>query len=175
MELEVVCPDLQKLPFRSRDFFIDQWIAAAKKNDCDKVTFVLAERKIERTEVLPSETVNLKNDGNPVRPVIEDYLNREFPDNSPGQNKYTVYTNDIIGIAHTTTEDEKHSINVYADVTGLQLIFKVDDETVHIEEYPSPGLMACALDGVEFNDLTNSAIEWWLPTLPECDRKLYSK
>lgn len=175
MELEVVSPDFQKLDWRSREFFINQWMDAAKKNDCDKVTFVLAERKVERTEVLSSETVNLKDDGNPVRIVIEDYLNREFPDNSPGQNKYAAYTNDVIGLAHTTTEDEKHSINVYADVLGLQLIFKVDDVPVHIDEYPSPGLMACAIDSVEFNDLINTAIEWWLPTLPECDRKLYGE
>lgn len=161
MELEVVCPDFQKLPFRSRDFFIDQWIAAAKKNDCDKVTFVLAEKKIENAEIIRAESVFL----NPLERVLIDYMKRTFPENDP---KEMLARNDegLVDLAHTMTEDNKRSIQVSLNMQATSIIYMVDNNVVHIDEYPTAGIMAFALDGVEFDELIHDAEVWWLTTQP---------
>ena len=161
MELEVVYPKYDQLPFSSKDYFIDRWMRVAKENNCDKVSFVLAEKKIENAEIIRAESVFL----NPLERVLMDYMQRTFPEKEP---KEMLARNDagLVDLAHTTTEDDKHSIQVSLSVQATRIIYMVDNNVVHIDEYPTAGLMAMALNGVEFDDLIHEAEVWWLATQP---------
>lgn len=160
MELEVVYPKYDQLPFSSKDYFIDKWMRVAKEHNCDKVSFVLAEKKIENAEIIRSESVFL----NPLERVITDYMKRTFPENDP--KEMLIQNEDgLIDLAHTITDDS-HSIKVSLSVQEAQVIYMVDNEVVHIDEYPTSGLMAAALNGVEFDDLIHTAEVWWLTTQP---------
>lgn len=161
MELEVVYPKYDQLPFSSKDYFIDRWMRVAKENNCDKVSFVLAEKKIENAEIIRAESVFL----NPLERVLMDYMQRTFPEKEP---KEMLVRNDagLVDLAHTTTEDDKHSIQVSLSVQATRIIYMVDNKVVHIDEYPTAGLMAMALNGVEFDDLIHEAEVWWLTTQP---------
>lgn len=160
MELEVVYPKYDQLPFSAKDYFIDKWMRVAKEHNCDKVSFVLAEKKIENPEIIRSESVFL----NPLERVLMDYMKRTFPDHDP---KEMLVRNDdgLVDLAHTIT-DEKHSIKVSLSVQATRIIYMVDNKVVHIDEYPTAGLMALALDGIEFDDLIHDAEVWWLTTQP---------
>lgn len=160
MELEVVYPKYDQLPFSAKDYFIDKWMRVAKEHDCDKVSFVLAEKKIENAEIIRTESVFL----NPLEQVIMDYIKRTFPEHDP---KEMLVQNDegLVDLAHTITDD-RHSIKVSLSVQEAQVIYSVDKEVVHIDEYPTAGLMAAALNGVEFDDLIHNAEVWWLTTQP---------
>lgn len=160
MELEVVYPKYDQLPFSAKDYFIDKWMRVAKEHNCDKVSFVLAEKKIENAEIIRSESVFL----NPLERVLIDYMKRTFPENDP---KEMLARNDdgLVDLAHTITDD-RHSINVSLSVQATRIIYMVDNKVVHIDEYPTAGLMALALDGVEFDELIHDAEVWWLTTQP---------
>lgn len=161
MELEVVYPKYDQLPFSSKDYFIDKWMRVAKEHNCDKVSFVLAEKKIEKAEIIRSESVFL----NPLERVLIDYMQRTFPEKEP---KEMLVRNDegLVDLAHTMTEDNKHSIQVSLSIQATRIIYMVDNKVVHIDEYPTEGLMALALDGVEFDDLIHNAEVWWLTAQP---------
>jgi len=160
MELEIVYPKYDQLPFSAKDYFIDKWMKVAKEHNCDKVSFVLAEKKIENAEIIRSESVFL----NPLERVLMDYMKRTFPEND--QKEMLVQNEDgLIDLAHTITDD-KHSIKVSLSVQATRIIYMVDNKVVHIDEYPTAGLMALALDGVEFDDLIHDAEVWWLTTQP---------
>lgn len=160
MELEVVYPKYDQLPFSAKDYFIDKWMRVAKEHNCDKVSFVLAEKKIENAEIIRTESVFL----NPLEQVIMDYMKRTFPEHDP---KEMLAQNDegLVDLAHTITDD-RHLIKVSLSVQEAQVIYSVDKEVVHIDEYPTAGLMAAALNGVEFDDLIHNAEVWWLTTQP---------
>lgn len=158
MELEVVYPKYDQLPFSAKDYFIDKWMRVAKEHNCDKVSFVLAEKKIENAEIIRSESVFL----NPLERVIIDYMKRTFPDNDP---KEMLVRNDdgLVDLAATITDDN-HSIKVSLSIQSARLVYMVDNKVVHIDEYPTAGLMALALDGIEFDELIHDAEVWWLTT-----------
>lgn len=160
MELEVVYPKYDQLPFSAKDYFIDKWMRVAKEHNCDKVSFVLAEKKIENAEIIRTESVFLK----PLEQVLMDYMKRTFPEHDP---KEMLAKNDdgLVDLAHTITDD-RHSIKVSLSVQEAQVIYMVDNEVVHVDEYPTAGLMAVALNGVEFDDLIHNAEVWWLTTQP---------
>ena len=160
MELEVVYPKYDQLPFSAQDYFIDKWMKVAKERNCDKVSFVLAEKKIENAEIIRSESVFL----NPLERVLMDYMQRTFPEKEP---KEMLVRNDdgLVDLAHTITDDT-HSIKVSLSVQATRIIYMVDNKVVHIDEYPTAGLMALALDGIEFDDLIHEAEVWWLTAQP---------
>ena len=160
MELEVVYPKYDQLPFSAKDYFIDKWMRVAKEHNCDKVSFVLAEKKIENAEIVRSESVFLK----PLERVLMDYIHRTFPENDP---KEMLAMNDegLVDLAHTITDD-RHSIKVSLSIQSTRIYYMVDNKVVHIDEYPTEGLMAAALNGVEFDDLIHTAEVWWLTTQP---------
>ncbi len=161
MELEVVYPKYDQLPFSAKDYFIDKWMRVAEEHNCDKVSFVLAEKKIENAEIVRSESVFL----NPLERVLMDYMHRTFPDTDP--KEMLIQNEDgLIDMAQTSTKDGKHVIHVSLSVQEAQVIYMVDNEVVHIDEYPTSGLMAAALNGVEFDDLVHEAEVWWLTTQP---------
>lgn len=160
MELEVVYPKYDQLPFSAKNSFIDKWMRVAEEHNCDKVSFVLAEKKIENAEIIRSESVFL----NPLERVIIDYMKRTFPDTDP--KEMLIQNEDgLVDLAHTITDDQ-HSIKVSLSVQDAQVIYSVDSEVVHVDEYPTAGLMAVALNSVEFFDLIHNAEVWWLTTQP---------
>ena len=160
MELEVVYPKYDQLPFSAKDYFIDKWMRVAKEHNCDKVSFVLAEKKIENAEIIRTESVFL----NPLERVLMDYMKRTFPETDP---KELLVENDegCVDLAHTITEDN-HAIKVSLSVQATRIIYMVDNNVVHIDEYPTAGLIAMALDGIEFDELIHKAEVWWLTTQP---------
>ena len=161
MELEVVYPKYDQLPFSAKNSFIDKWMRVAEEHNCDKMSFVLAEKKIENAEIIRAESVFL----NPLERVLMDYMKRTFPENDP---KEMLVRNDdgLVDLAQTTTEDDKHIIQVSLSIQATRIIYIVDNKVVHIDEYPTAGLMAVALNGVEFDDLIHNAEVWWLTTQP---------
>lgn len=161
MELEVVYPKYDQLSFSSKDYFIDRWMRVAKEYNCDKVSFVLAEKKIENAEIIRSESVFL----NPLERVLMDYMQRTFPKKEP-KEMLARNNEGLVDLAHTMTEDDKHSIQVSLSVQATRIIYMVDNKVVHIDEYPTAGLMAMALNGIEFDDLIHEAEVWWLTTQP---------
>jgi hypothetical protein len=161
MELEVVYPKYDQLPFSAKDYFIDKWMRVAKEHNCDKVSFVLAEKKIENAEIIRTESVFL----NPLEQVLMDYMKRTFPEHD--LKEMLVRNNEgLVDLAQTTTEDNKHIIQVSLSIQATRIIYMVDSKVVHIDEYPTAGLMATALNGVEFDDLIHNAEVWWLTTQP---------
>ena len=161
MELEVVYPNYDQLMFSSKDRFIDRWMRVAEEHNCDKVSFVLSEKKIENAEIIRAESVFL----NPLERVLADYMQRTFPEKEP--KEMLVRNNEgLVDLAHTMTEDDKHSIQVSLSVQATRIIYIVDNKVVHIDEYPTAGLMAMALNGIEFDELIHEAEVWWLTTQP---------
>ena len=161
MELEVVYPNYDQLLFSSKDRFIDRWMRVAEEHNCDKVSFVLSEKKIENAEIIRAESVFL----NPLERVLADYMQRTFPEKEP--KEMLVRNNEgLVDLAHTMTEDDKHSIQVSLSVQATRIIYIVDNKVVHIDEYPTAGLMAMALNGIEFDELIHEAEVWWLTTQP---------
>lgn len=161
MELEVVYPNYDQLLFSSKDRFIDRWMRVAEEHNCDKVSFVLSEKKIENAEIIRAESVFL----NPLERVLADYMQRTFPEKEP--KEMLVRNNEgLVDLAHTMTEDDKHSIQVSLSVQATRIIYMVDNKVVHIDEYPTAGLMAMALNGIEFDELIHEAEVWWLTTQP---------
>ena len=161
MELEVVYPNYDQLMFSSKDRFIDRWMRVAEEHNCDKVSFVLSEKKIENAEIIRAESVFL----NPLERVLADYMQRTFPEKEP--KEMLVRNNEgLVDLAHTMTEDDKHSIQVSLSVQATRIIYMVDNKVVHIDEYPTAGLMAMALNGIEFDELIHEAEVWWLTTQP---------
>ena len=160
MELEVVYPKYDQLPFSSKNSFIDKWMRVAEEHNCDKMSFVLADKKIENAEIIRAESVFL----NPLERVLMDYMKRTFPENDP---KEMLARNDdgLVDLAHTITNDQ-HSIKVSLSMQSTRIVYMVDNKVVHIDEYPTAGLMALALDGVEFDELIHDAEVWWLTTQP---------
>ena len=160
MELEVVYPKYDQLRFPANDYFIDKWMRVAKEHNCDKVTFVLSEKKIENAEIIRSESLFL----NPLERVLIDYMKRSFPENDP---KEMIIKNEdgLVDLAHTITDDNR-SIKVSLSMQATRIIYMVDNKVVHIDEYPTAGLMALAIDGIDFDRLIHNAEVWWLTTQP---------
>ena len=132
----------------------------AEEHNCDKMSFVLADKKIENAEIIRAESVFL----NPLERVLMDYMKRTFPENDP---KEMLARNDdgLVDLAHTITNDQ-HSSKVSLSMQSTRIVYMVDNKVVHIDEYPTAGLMALALDGVEFDELIHDAEVWWLTTQP---------
>ena len=90
--------------------------------------------------------------------TINEYLAHEFGDFGSVEISGDVSelsNPQSVALAYTTTEDDAHEIQVYADLVNCQIIKYLDDEVASVEQYKSIVEMTdLVLDCLDFDDLT---------------------
>lgn len=84
---------------------------------------------------------------------IDEYCREEFGHAAGYEADYRDLH--AVPVAYTTTEDDMHEIQAYADLIDLQILTQVDGKAIRIEQYPSLWDMAqIGLRNLSFDDLT---------------------
>lgn len=162
MEVVVMCSDLEKMKYNQRRSFIDTWIEAAKRNGCDRIIFDMGEKKV----VVPEEPAKEHNELDEIVNIVRQYLVELCPDN----DTISISATEPIPLAHTTTEDDKHVLDVQLLINGCMIMYFCDNTLVHTEEFESPGIMLLKLRDMTFDSLVADAELWCLPTYKDDKR-----
>ena len=169
MEIVIIEPNFDNKDYRSKDLWIDRWMEHAKKHNCDKITFVLTDQPVgQHTETVvlkkeTKETVTFPLD--PIREQIFNYLVQTFPCHPFDEHKCIVANSNAIDMVCTCTADRKHTLKVVAYPDDLEVIYFGDNKPVHVDKFPSPGLMAYTLSSADYDSLVATAEQWFLPTV----------
>ena len=169
MEIVIVEPNFDNKDYRSKDLWINRWLDHAKWHNCDKITFMLTDKPVGQH----AETVSLKKETkksaafpcDPIRERIFNYLVETFPECPADEHKRIVENSNAIDMAETSTGDGKHMLKVVAFLDDLTVVYFVDNKPVHVESFPSPGLMAYTLASADYDSLVATAEQWFLPTV----------
>ena len=92
-----------------------------------------------------------------AKKLIEEYCMREFEDAAVDFSRL-----DRIPIAFTTCEDEKHTIQVYANLKDCRIETYIDDELAETEQYTMDEMLVSVLPFFEFYALTEYDIDYML-------------
>lgn len=168
MEVVVKCGDLDKMRYHQRLAFIDTWIESAKKNGCDRIIFDMGGKETidVPTKPTPTKPTVERNELENIVDVVRKYLHELNPDN----DTIEISATEPIVLAHATTEDDKHVIDVTLIIKDLTMMFYCDHQFVHAEEFESPGIMLMYLDGMTHKSLIENAELWCLPTYKDNKR-----
>ena len=89
-----------------------------------------------------------------AKALIADFTENEYGSAADFQNL------ESIGIAYTTTEDEKHEIQVDADLLSLSMKYYLDDTLVKTDQYATlQELIEVELKNLNFDDLITVAVD----------------
>ena len=101
--------------------------------------------------------------------AITEMHHREYGDEAANHD---VFSNlQKIPLAYSTTEDEEHEIQVYADLVGLRMISMVDDTCVEEITYENLGALASDIEYFDFDVAIGDAISAWEEEKMERQRK----
>ena len=89
-----------------------------------------------------------------AKQLIAEYCKREF-----GEESSPDFTNiEKIPIAYTTTEDDEHEIQVYADLVNCEITKFIDGKQYSVEWYDNLAQMnSDCLEGLDFDELVGLA------------------
>lgn len=168
MEVVVMLRDLDKMRYNQRLTLIDTWITAAKKNGCDRIIFDMGGKETIDVPTKPASTkpTTERTELEKIADVVRKYLHELNPDN----DTIEISATEPIVLAHATTEDDKHVIDVTLLIKDLTMMFYCDHQLVHSDEFESPGIMLMYLDGMTHKSLIENAELWCLPTYKDDKR-----